>query len=163
KAGEWAAPPLTFRLPGGAGYAAITEAALVNYSGMALQADGRWGFAVRLGHRHPASYPFRLRYGAEAAKRLSRPAAVAGGITTPWRVVMVGPDLNTLVNGDMVWNLCPPPDPKLFPQGLKTPWIRPGRAVWKYLDGGPSTLEGMKEFSRLAGELGFEHHIIEGF
>src|SRR5437764_619446 len=26
QAGEWAAPPLTARLPGGAGYAAITEA-----------------------------------------------------------------------------------------------------------------------------------------
>jgi alpha-glucosidase len=163
KAGEWAAPPLTFRLPGGAGYAAITEAALVHYSGMALQADGRRGFAVRLGHRHPPSYPFRLRYGAEEARRLSHPAAIASNITTPWRVVLVGRDLNTLVNSDVVWNLCPPPDPKLFPQGLKTAWIRPGRAVWKYLDGGKSTLEEMKEFSRLAGELGFAHHIIEGF
>ena len=163
KAGDWAAPPLTFKLPGGAGYASITEAALVNYSGMALQADGRRGFGIRLGHRHPPSYPFRLRYGADEAKRLSKPAAVTGAVTTPWRVVMVGPDLNTLVNCDVVWNLCPPPDPKLFPQGLRTPWIRPGRAVWKYLDGGPSTLEGMKEFTRLAAELGFEHHIIEGF
>jgi hypothetical protein len=27
--GEWAAPPLTFKLPGGAGYAAITEAASI--------------------------------------------------------------------------------------------------------------------------------------
>jgi alpha-glucosidase len=163
KTGEWAAPPLTFKLPGGAGYAAITEAALVNYSGMALQADGRGGFAVRLGHRHPPSYPFRLRYGTEEAARLSRPAAITGPITTPWRVVMVGPDLNTLVNCDVVWNLCPSPDPKLFPEGLKTAWVRPGRAVWKYLDGGLSTLEEMKKFSRLAGELGFEHHIIEGF
>jgi alpha-glucosidase len=44
KLGEWAAPPLTFKLPGGAGYASITEAALVNYSGMALQADGQRSF-----------------------------------------------------------------------------------------------------------------------
>src|SRR5262249_36335822 len=43
KAGEWVAPPLTFKLPDGTGYASITEAALVNYSGMALQADGRHG------------------------------------------------------------------------------------------------------------------------
>jgi len=33
----------------------------VNYSGMALQADGRRGFNVVLGHKHPPSYPFRLR------------------------------------------------------------------------------------------------------
>lgn len=163
KSGEWAAPPMTFKLPAGAGYAAITEAALVNYSGMALQADGQRGFRVRLGHHHPASYPFILRYGADQAKRLAQPAALDGTITTPWRVVMVGPDLNALVNCDIIANLCPPPDPKLFPKGMQTEWIKPGRAVWKYLDGGKNTLAGMKEFCRLAEELGFEHNILEGF
>ena len=34
EAGTWHAPPVTFKLPGGA-YGAITEANLVNYSGMA--------------------------------------------------------------------------------------------------------------------------------
>jgi alpha-glucosidase len=163
KAGQWVAPPMTFKLPGGTAYASITEAALVNYAGMALQADGQRGFTVRLGHRHPPSYPFRLRYGAEEAERLSHAAAITGTITTPWRVVMFGPALNALVNCDVVHNLCSPPDKKLFPQGLDTPWVKPGRAVWKYLDGGDRTFTEMKEFGRLAGELGFEHHIIEGF
>ncbi|HUG91784.1 MAG TPA: glycoside hydrolase family 97 catalytic domain-containing protein, partial [Planctomycetaceae bacterium] len=36
-------------------------------------------------------------------------------------------------------------------------------AVWRYLDGGDRSFEGMKEFCRLAGELGFEHNILEGF
>ena len=53
RAGEWAAPPVTFKLPKGGGYASITEAALRNYSGMALQADGSRGLAIALGHRHP--------------------------------------------------------------------------------------------------------------
>jgi alpha-glucosidase len=162
RAGQWVAPPMTFKLPGGAGYASITEAALVNYAGMALQADGHRGFRLRLGHDHPLSYPFRLRYSPEEALRLSWPAAIRGPITTPWRVVLVGPDLNTLVNSDVIWNLCPPPDPELYPQGINTPWIKPGRAVWKYLDGGQNTLEGMKEYCRLAHELGFEHHVVEG-
>jgi alpha-glucosidase len=35
--------------------------------------------------------------------------------------------------------------------------------VWRYLDGGDRSLEGMKAFSRMAGELGFEYHVIEGF
>jgi alpha-glucosidase len=160
--GEWVGPPLTVKLPDGAGYAAVTEAALVNYSGMALQADGRRGFAVVLGHKQHVSYPFRLRY-KEDIERLSHPAAVTGPITSPWRVVMVGADLNALVNSDIVPNLCPPPDPTLFPQGVNTDWVKPGRAVWRYLDGGRSTFEEMKEFSRLAGELGFEYHVIEGF
>jgi alpha-glucosidase len=70
--------------------------------------------------------------------------------------------LNALVNSDIVPNLCPPPDPKLFPQGIDTAWCKPGRAVWQYLDGGPTGYEGEKEFTRLAGELGFEYNVIEG-
>jgi alpha-glucosidase len=162
KESEWAAPPVTFKLPGSAGYASITEAALVNYPGMALQADGSRGFRLGLGHKHPISYPFNLRYKADI-ERVSMPARVTGTITTPWRVVLLGADLNALVNADVIPNLCPPPDAKLFPRGIETDWIKPGRAVWKYLDGGESTLAGMKEFCKVAGELGFEHHVIEGF
>lgn len=162
RSGEWAAPPVTFRLPGGRGYASITESALRNYAGMALQADGARGLRERLAHDAPASYPFRLRYGHEAEKRLAAPAAVEGTITAPWRVVMIGRDLNTLVNSDIVHSLAPPADPALFPQGLKTAWLRPGRAVWRYLDGGENTVAGIKDFSRMAAELGFEHQVVEG-
>ena len=160
---EWSGPPLTFKLPGGVGYASITEADLVNYSGMGLESDGRRGWTIALGHRHPLNYPFELRYGREEGKRLGKAAAITGTITTPWRVVTVGRDLNALVNSTILPNLCPPPDPKLFPQGIKTAWVKPGRAVWRYVDGGPQGVDGMKEFSRIAGELGFEHHVIEGF
>jgi alpha-glucosidase len=160
--GDWGAPPVTFRLPGGRGYASITEAALQGYAGMALQADGARGFRVRLAHDAPASYPFRLRYGHAEEKRLAVPAAVVGTITTPWRVVMIGRDLDTLVNSDVVHNLAPPPDPALFPQGFGTDWLRPGRAVWRYLDGGESTVAGIQDFTRMAALLGFEHHVVEG-
>ena len=160
--GEWAGPPLTFELPHNGGYASITEANLVNYSGMGLEANGRGGWVIGLGHRQPLNYPFELRYGREEGKRLGKAAAIAGEITTPWRVVMIGGDLNALVTSTILPNLCPPPDPSLFPDGIKTSWVKPGRAVWRYVDGGPQGVEGMKEFSRLAGQLGFEYHIIEG-
>jgi alpha-glucosidase len=160
--GQWVATPFTYRLPGTTGYASITEAALAGYSGMGLQADGEGGFDARLGHAIPASYPFRLRYKDDVT-RLTRPASITGPIRTPWRVVLVSADLNTLVNSDLIHNLAPPPDSKLFPEGIRTVWAQPGRAVWSYLDGGNQTLEGMKEFSRLAGELGFEYNILEGF
>jgi alpha-glucosidase len=161
-AGDWAAPPVTFRLADNLGYASITEGALVQYSGMALQADGEGGFNARLGHSVPASWPFRLRFKQDV-ERMTQPAAITGTIATPWRIVMIGPDLNTLVNCDIVHNVATAPDPKLFPDGLKTDWVKPGRAVWSYLDGGNRTLEGMKEFSKLAGELGFEYNLLEGF
>jgi len=160
--GQWAAPPLTFRLPSNAGYGSITEGALLQYSGMALQYDGSSGFDAKLGHAVPASYPFRLRY-KEDVERLSHPAAIDGAITTPWRVVILGADLNAIVNAGIVHNVAPPPDPKLFPKGIETEWIKPGRALWSYLDGGNNTLEGMKEYARLAHELGFEYNVLEGF
>ncbi len=163
-AGQWAATPLTIKLPENAGYAAITEADLKNYAGMDLQSDGNRGFTLRLAHNQPVSYPYKLRYSPEDVERLSKIATIAGTITTPWRVIMVGKDLNTLVNCDAVSNLCPAPDPKLFPKGIATPWIVPGAAVWRYLDnGGERDFANMKEFSRKAGELGFKHHILEGF
>ncbi|MGH9668031.1 MAG: glycoside hydrolase family 97 N-terminal domain-containing protein, partial [Bryobacteraceae bacterium] len=107
-AGEWAAPPLTFRLPHGEGYGAITEANLAGYAGMALQGDGRRGFLARLGNDEPISYPFHLRY-PQAEESVKIPAVFMGTITTPWRVLIAGPDLNALVNSDMVPDLCPPP------------------------------------------------------
>jgi alpha-glucosidase len=162
-AGEWAGPPLTFKLPQDAGYGSITEANLVNYSGMGLEADGRRAWITGLGHRQPLNWPFELRYGREEAKRLGKPASIAGMITTPWRVVMVGPSLNALVNSTILSNLCPPPDKNLFPEGIRTSWIKPGRAVWRYLDDGPGGVDGMKEFAREAGQLEFEYNVIEGF
>ncbi|HET7695674.1 MAG TPA: glycoside hydrolase family 97 catalytic domain-containing protein [Vicinamibacterales bacterium] len=161
-AGDWAAPPLTYKLPGAAGYASITEAALTNYAGMALHADGRGGYVARLGHAHPVSYPYALRYRAEDVQRLARPAVVTGRIVTPWRVVLAAPDLNGLVNSDVLHNLAPAPDPALFPEGIAAPWVRPGRAVWRYLDGGDNTYEGLKGFTERAAKLGYEYHVVEG-
>jgi alpha-glucosidase len=162
KEGEWAAPPLTIKLPSRRGYAAITEAALINYPGMGLRSDGQRGFTSVLGHALPLSHPFDLRYGKDEATRLAKPALIDGTITTPWRVIMVGADLNSLVNCDIINNLSPPPDKTIFRHGLRTSWIKPGRAVWRYLDGGENTFEGIKEFSRLAGQLGFEYNVVEG-
>ena len=162
EADEWIAPPMTFKLARGNIYGAITEAALLDYSGMALQSAGNRKLTVGLGHQHPISYPFRLRYSNDV-DRVTQPYKTSGAILAPWRVVLLARNLNALVNSDIVNNLADAPDARLFPQGSHTRWIRPGRAVWKYLDGGANTFENMKNFSRWAGELGFEHHVIEGF
>jgi len=160
---EWAATPITFRLPDGIGYACITEAALFNYAGMSFQADGQNGLVTRLGHAQPISSPFLHDYSQEEAERFAIAAEITGNITTPWRAVIITPDLNTLVNSDLVSNLAPAPDPALFPKGVDTEWIVPGRSVWCWLDGGVRTPEGMKEFSRIAGELSFEYNVVDAF
>jgi alpha-glucosidase len=162
-AGEWVAPPATFKLPNGV-YASITEANLIGYAGMALKANGKSGLVLTLANNQPVSYPYRLRYSPEDTLKTLQPAGIAGTIITPWRVIMVGADLNAMVNNDIVHNLCSPPDKTLFPQGIKTDWIRPGRAVWKYLNGGgDGTVEVMKHFTDGAATIGFEHNILEGF
>jgi alpha-glucosidase len=160
--GDWVAPPMTVRLPDKDGYISITEAGLAGYAGMVLQAQGNGAFASRLAHGAPVSYPYRLRYSADDIKRLAIPVRITGTITTPWRVVLAGTDLNTLVNSDVISDLSPPPDRSLFPDGAATAWVKPGRAVWRYLDGGENTFEGIKEFSDLAAKLGFEYNVVEG-
>ncbi|HEV2294290.1 MAG TPA: glycoside hydrolase family 97 N-terminal domain-containing protein [Tepidisphaeraceae bacterium] len=131
--GTWHAPPVMFKLSGGT-YGAITEANLINYSGMALQADGQRGLRIGLAHRQPVSHPYEPRYKTEDVARLSQPGAIKGTITTPWRVVMLAKDLNQLANTDLIPNLNPPPDETLFPEGPLTSWVLPGRAVWRHLD-----------------------------
>lgn len=161
--GEWAAPPITVQLPDNGGYLCLTESALMNYAGMSLQANGKNGFETKLGHAQPAGYPFAHDYSLEEARRLSNPASITGTITTPWRTVVIADDLNELVNTDLITNLAPTPDKNLFPKGINTDWVRPGRSVWCWLDGGARTLENMKEFSRLAGELGYEYNTVDAF
>ncbi len=183
KQSTWAAPPLTIKLPRRDGYVSITEANLFDYAGMALEANEHHGYTIGLGHRQPVSYPYKLRYSKEDVERLSHPAVITGTITTPWRVVLIGKDLNTLVNSDAITNLCPPPDKTLFPQGMATDWIKPGRAVWRYLDGGitandrPATTSASSQpsqrrgtppaeaeaFSDAAGKLGFQYNVLEDF
>ncbi|WP_297069383.1 glycoside hydrolase family 97 protein [uncultured Duncaniella sp.] len=163
KEGEWVAPPVTVRLPDGNGYLCISESGLRDYPGMSLQSNGKRGLVTRLGHAQPVSYPFAHDYSLDEAKRLSVAASIAGEIKTPWRCVVIASDLNALVNTDLISNLSPAPDKRLFPEGVNTEWIKPGRSVWCWLDGGERTVEGMKEFSRLAGELGYEYNTVDAF
>lgn len=102
-------PPATAVLPGG-GYLLVTEANLVRYSGLTLRPQG--GRQVRAAFQDDPQGFF-----------------VKGEIVTPWRVSVVARDLNALVNSDVVPSLCEPPDPKLFPEGVRTPWVRPGKSL----------------------------------
>ena len=162
KEGEWMAPPVTVKLKDDLGYLSISEAAIRNYSGMGFQADGKNGMSVRLAHEQPASYPFVLRYGEEEAERLAQPPVITGDIVTPWRTIVVAPDLNALVKTDISYNLSPEPDKNYFPDGRFADWLQPGRALWGYLTQVPRTLDGMKLLSKYASDLGFEYHVVEG-
>ena len=101
--------PVTVELPQG-GYALITEACLYNYSGMTLKSVGD-GQLQAIFQDDPQGWQ------------------CDGPIVSPWRVTLVTADLNALVNSDIVSSLGEPPDPRLFPEGVDTTWIRPGKGL----------------------------------
>lgn len=139
--------PLLAELPGGAGYVGITEADPWNYSGLSFKFDS----AENIGAQ--------FKYDTEWT--------VNGGSSTPWRVVMVGADLNSVMQGrQLVTHLSPAPDPKLYPQGSETSWIKPGRSAWSWLDPhararGGVTVEHQKRFIDMAAEQGFEYNTVD--
>jgi alpha-glucosidase len=140
KAGELAGPPLTIELAGNTGYAAITESGLIDFAGMSLIANGNKGFTANL---------------TGTTKK-------TGDIESPWRIIEIGKDLNTLVNCDIITNVSPAYDKALFPQGVTTDWIKPGRSVWSWLAKTRSiTLDNMKHFTDLAAQLGFEYNLVD--
>lgn len=140
KAGDLAGPPLTLELPDNTGYASITEGGLIDFAGMSLRADGKNGFVTNL----------------------TGPTHKAGNIESPWRIIEIGKDLNALVNCDIVTNVSPAPDLKLFPQGINTEWVKPGRSVWSWLaDKREITLDNMMHFSDMAAQLGFEYNLVD--
>jgi len=101
-------PPVTVVYPDG-GYGLITEAALFRYSGLTLRPEGGARFRAAF-EDDPDGWDH------------------AGPIVSPWRVIVLTHDLNGLVNSDVIPALCDPPDPELFPEGMNTSWLRPGKA-----------------------------------
>ena len=120
---------------------AITEAGLLAYSGMTVRATG----STRL----------QGVFEDDASWQETGP------IRTPWRVTMTGPDLNALVNSDIVANLCPAPDANLFPEGINSPWIKPGRALWNWWSDSSVEFRYQKEWVDKAAEMGFEYYLVD--
>src|ERR1039458_8316404 len=129
--------PATLEFPDHAGYGMMTEANLVNYSDMSLKTEGDAFKAF-----------FRNSQAGWTA---------TDDIVSPWRVTVLAADLNTLVNSDLIKNLCPPPSPEL----AKAAWIRPGRSVWHWLTGGGPKLEEQPAWIDGAKQLGYEYYLVD--
>jgi alpha-glucosidase len=130
--------PLVLELHSG-GYMLLSEAELNNYSGMRLLAlPGR---------------KLQVNF-AEGDTGFD----VSGPLVTPWRVTLLAANLNDLVNSDLIANLNPAPDPKLF---ANTSYIRPGRAVWRYWSRNTGTELQEQQYVDYAAELGFEYSLVD--
>lgn len=131
--------PLVIELPEDRGYELLTEATLANYSGMRFRAVGNRTLHVDF---------------TEGSAGFD----VAGPLITPWRVTLLCPDLNCLVNNTLTENLNPPPDPSLF---RDTRYIQPGRFVWRYMSRETGTPKQEAEFVDFAAALGYEYTLVD--
>ncbi len=136
-------PPVTVEFADG-GFGLISEAALYNYSGMTLRPEGD----AKL-----------------VAAFLDDPKGWShdGPILSPWRVFVFSKDLNGLVNSDLIPALCDPPDPQLFPDGINTEWLRPGKApcTWMVYGNDGAQWHRQKWFVDVAAATGCEYLLVD--
>ncbi|MBS6366408.1 MAG: glycoside hydrolase family 97 N-terminal domain-containing protein [Clostridiales bacterium] len=128
----------TFQLADKAAYVCITEANIYDWSGMGLRAEG--------------DGVLKVEYWDANGKTFTTEE------DSPWRVAIIADNLTDFVNSDMVTNVSEPEDERLF---TDKSYIQPGRSVWTTQGGGASTVEGYKEYSKYASQLGIEFNLIE--
>jgi len=136
-------PPVTIEFADGS-FGLINEAALYRYSGLTLRPEGGASFRAAF---------------EDDPKGWSHD----GPILSPWRVIVLSKDLNGLVNSDVVPALCDPPDPKLFPDGINTAWIKPGKApcTWMVFGNDGAQWDRQKWFVDLCAATGCEYLLVD--
>ena len=136
--------PMTAVFPDGT-FGLVSEAALCRYSGLTLRPEGE--------------AKFRAAFEDDANGWTQD-----GPVLSPWRVIVLGKDLNALVNSDVIAALGEPPDPKLFPAGIDTPWIRPGKApcTWMVFGNDGGQWDRQKWFVDVSAAIGCEYLLVDG-
>ena len=136
KMGPVQGAPLVIEPPQG-GYILLTEAACWNYAGMRYRATGKNSFAADLADR---SFTVRDK------------------VLTPWRVILCAKDLDGLVNAEIIRDLSPLPDSKLY---ADRSYIRPGRSVWRWWSSGTGTPGQELAYVDWAARLGYEYSTVD--
>jgi len=142
RAGQAYDVPVVCSTASGRTFYAITQANLAGYTGASLlPEDGA------------------LRVRLSAPPKRTGPAFVSqGGLTTAWRVVMMGGRAGDLIASHLIGNLNPPP------QGDFS-WVKPGKAAWDWwsgpLAGMKPSMENYKRFIDFAGAAGLPYYLID--
>jgi alpha-glucosidase len=107
------------------------------------------------------------------SRRLDDPSLIArteigansdgsGGAGSPWRVIMLGDKLGSLIDSNLIGNLNPDPS-------FDTSWIKPGKTAWDWWSGpylpppdkGGTDMPTIKRYIDFAGRSGFEYMMID--
>ncbi len=131
---------------------AIAEANVADYGGMYLGGQG-------------SGYPGVV---SRVARRLDDKALIArvdigpNGAGSPWRVVMLGDRLGSLIDSNLIGNLNPDPS-------FDTSWIKAGKTAWDWWSGpylpppdkGGTDMPTIRRYIDFAGKSGFEYMMID--
>jgi alpha-glucosidase len=135
-------PPLLLYPEGASSYVAVLEGGGFNFHGYALRAIGGGKFKVVYAEK-PDGWK------------------IDGPVATAWKIICTVDTLNELVNTDLVANVCPPPDPKLFPRGVNEEWIKPGKSTWNWWARLSVDFETQKMLVDKAAEMGAQYHLVD--
>ena len=131
--------PCLFHSEGAGVWAMITEANVYNTNGSycSCHLRGAGGRGMRLEF---------------APEEMGRPIPSPSPFCSPWRVVMIAPSLDALVNSTLNYNLNPPT------QMRDTGWIKPGRCLWAWweFENGAELFTEQKRYVDFAAAMGFE-------
>jgi alpha-glucosidase len=132
--------PILLELPGN-GWALLAEAAV----------DG--DYAVLHFRGSGGDRLLRLTFPPDQTEPITGSLPLA----TPWRAVIAGPTLGTLVESDMITNLNPPSRLE------DTAWIKPGRVAWSWWANtrSPGDLAIQQEYVDFAQEMGWEYVLVD--
>jgi len=136
--------PLLASIDDNAYWALITEANVYNsnasYAPAMLEGDGLGTGLLTLARTPDEAFPIASTFPFQ----------------TPWRVVIVAPDLDVLYNTDLVQHLNPP-------AASSPTWVVPGRAAWSWYsdEDSASDLDKQKQLVDFAASMGFEYVTVD--
>ena len=84
------------------------------------------------------------------------------GLSSGWELITVARDLNGLVNNDILRDVSADPDKQLYPKGLHTDWIQPGKSIWTWMSNKRAvTPENIQRFTDYAASLQIPYNLVD--
>jgi alpha-glucosidase len=102
-------------------------------------------------------YTIRFPEKREAGGLYSAEPKIVSDWQSPWRVIMVGKELNAIVENNLVQALASPSKIE------DTSWIQPGIASWSWWwdDDSPEDFNKLKEYIDFGHSMGWKHSLID--
>lgn len=114
-------------------------------------------FAAHLQPSAPEGmYSIRMPEAEEAMNLMEQKPTITLPWRGPWRTIIIGTDLSTIVESNMVVKLAPE-------SKMDASWVKPGRASWSWWSDPPSprNYNSMIKFIDLASEMGWEYFLVD--